>query len=68
MKINVGTVDKVARIIIGIGLLSLIFVLQDSLRWLGLIGIVPLATGLVGYCPLYALLGLSTCPAKASHA
>jgi hypothetical protein len=64
VKRNVGAVDKVARIIVGVGLLSLIFVLQDNLRWLGLVGIVPLATGLIGYCPLYSLFGLSTCPTK----
>jgi hypothetical protein len=64
MKLNVGVVDKVARIIIGLALLSLMFVLEGNLRWLGLVGIVPLATGLIGYCPLYSLLGLSTCTAK----
>lgn len=68
MKANVGAVDKVARIIIGLALLSLMFVLEGNLRWLGLVGIVPLATGLIGYCPLYSLLGLSTCSAKTSHA
>jgi hypothetical protein len=68
MKLNVGVVDKVARIIVGVGLLSLIVVLEGNLRWLGLVGIVPLATGLIGYCPLYSMLGLSTCPTKTSHA
>ena len=68
MKANVGAVDKVARIIIGFALLSLVFVLEGNLRWLGLVGIVPLATGLIGYCPLYSLLGLSTCTAKTRHA
>jgi hypothetical protein len=68
MKANVGAVDKVARIIIGLALLSLVFVLEGNLRWLGLVGIVPLATSLIGYCPLYYLLGLSTCTAKTRHA
>jgi hypothetical protein len=68
MKVNVGVVDKVARIVVGLGLLSLIFVLEGNLRWLGLVGIVPLATGVVGYCPLYSVLGLSTCPANTSQA
>ena len=68
MQLNVGGIDKVARIIVGVALLSLIFVLEGNLRWFGLVGIVPLATGLIGYCPLYSLLGLTTCPAKTSHA
>ncbi len=66
MNMNVGGVDKIVRIVLGVGLLSLIFVLEGSVRWLGLIGIVPLATGLIGYCPLYTVLGLSTCPVKAT--
>lgn len=66
MNINVGVVDKVVRIVVGLGLLSLVFVLEGNVRWLGLIGIVPLATGLIGYCPLYSVLGLSTCSMKPS--
>lgn len=66
MKINVGLIDKVVRVAAGVGLLSLLFVLEGSARWLGLFGIVPLATGLVGYCPLYAVLGFSTCAMKPS--
>jgi hypothetical protein len=65
MKINVGTVDKVVRIALGLGLLSLTLLLDGDARWLGLIGIVPLVTGSLGYCPLYSILGLSTCSAKA---
>ena len=61
---NVGGVDKVVRLVIGAGLLSLLFVLEGNARLLGLIGIVPLATALVGYCPAYTALGLSTCSAK----
>ena len=64
MKSNVGSVDKVIRIIVGIGLLSLFFVLEGSARYLGLIGIVPIATALMGWCPLYTLIGLNTCPLK----
>ena len=65
MKINVGMVDKVVRIVLGLGLLSFMFLLDGNARWLGLIGIVPLVTGAVGYCPLYSILGLNTCSAKA---
>ena len=68
MAVNVGGVDKVVRIVAGICLLGLIFVLEGSARWLGLIGIVPLATGLIGYCPLYSLIGMNTCPATARRA
>ena len=67
MNVNVGGADKVIRIIAGIALVSLFFVLKGDARWLGLIGVVALATGLVGYCPLYSVLRFSTC-AKTRHA
>lgn len=60
MKKNVGTIDKWIRIILGIALLGLIFILQSDWRWIGLIGIIPLVTGLVNYCPIYALFGIHT--------
>lgn len=59
---NEGTIDRVLRIIVGIGILSLTILGPRSL-W-GLVGLVPLLTGIVGYCPLYSLLGISTCPLK----
>lgn len=62
MKANVGGIDRTLRILAGIVLLALVFVLEGNARWLALIGFVPLATGLVGYCPAYALFGMSTCP------
>lgn len=55
---NIGTFDRVARLVIGLDLLSLVFVGPQSL-W-GLIGLVPLLTGLSGFCPSYALLGVKT--------
>jgi hypothetical protein len=62
---NVGTVDRVIRIVVGLALLAGFFLNADaSMRWLYLIGIVPLATGLMSTCPLYSLFGLSTCPMK----
>jgi hypothetical protein len=64
MTQNVGGVDKGLRIIIGIALLSLIFILEGNQRWLGLIGLVPLGTALMGWCPLYAIVGIKTCPAS----
>ncbi len=60
MPRNEGTVDRALRIILGLILLSLVFV-GPATPW-GLIGIVPLATGLAGFCPLYALFGIRTCP------
>jgi hypothetical protein len=60
MQKNVGTADKVIRIIIGLGLLSLVFTRQDSSRWIGLIGLVPLLTVAMSWCPLYTLLGIKT--------
>jgi hypothetical protein len=62
MKRNVGGIDKTLRIVVGLGLLSLLFILEGGARWLGLIGLVPLGTALIGFCPLYAILGVSTCP------
>lgn len=58
MTVNEGLVDRAIRIVLGIALISLVFVGPQT-RW-GLIGLVPLATGLVGFCPLYRLIGLST--------
>ncbi len=52
MKTNVGSVDKIVRVVVGIGLLSLFFILEGNMRFLGLIGIVPIATALMGWCPL----------------
>lgn len=62
MTKNEGKIDRTLRVIAGIVLLSLIFIGPQSL-W-GLIGIVPLATGLLGNCPLYSILGINTCPLK----
>jgi len=62
MKANVGGIDRVLRILAGIGLLSLVFLLDGASRWWGLVGLVPLATGLFSFCPVYPLLGVSTCP------
>jgi len=60
MKQNVGSVDRIIRVIIGIVLLSLLFFLDGSARWLGLIGIVPLLTAFISFCPLYTILGINT--------
>lgn len=63
MKQNVGTVDRLIRIVAGLALLSLIFILEGNSRWWGLVGLLPLATGLAGWCALYIPLGIDTCHA-----
>jgi Protein of unknown function (DUF2892) len=65
MQKNVGSADKIVRIVLGLGLLSLLFLLEAPMKYLGLIGIVPLATSLMGWCPLYTLLSVNTCKIKA---
>lgn len=60
---NVGTLDRILRIVIGLALIAGFFLNSEAnLRWLYLIGIVPLATGLMGSCLLYRVFGFSTCP------
>jgi hypothetical protein len=59
---NEGTVDRVLRVVGGAALISLVFVGPET-PW-GWIGVVPLVTGLIGNCPVYSLLGISTCPVK----
>ncbi|WP_280771451.1 YgaP family membrane protein [Salipaludibacillus daqingensis] len=61
MKSNVGSSDKVVRIVLGIVLLSLLFLVDGALKWFGLIGIVLILTALVNFCPLYRLFGINTC-------
>lgn len=60
MNANVGGIDRILRIVVGLVLLSLVFVGPKTL-W-GLMGLVPLATGLMRFCPVYPLLGINTCP------
>jgi len=59
MNPNVGTIDKVIRVIIGAALISLVFVGPQT-PW-GWIGVIPIVTALVSFCPLYAILGIKTC-------
>ncbi len=62
---NEGGLDRALRVIVGLGLVALFFLYPDaSWRTWTLIGVIPLLTGLVGWCPLYSMLGMSTCPAK----
>jgi hypothetical protein len=61
MPTNESSIDRALRVVLGIMVLSLVLVGPKTM-W-GLLGLVPLLTGLVGFCPLYRLLGISTCPA-----
>ena len=62
MKINVGGIDKVLRIVVGLALIVL--TLTGTIGVWGWIGIIPLATGVMGWCPLYHPIGLNTCSTK----
>lgn len=59
---NEGTVDRTVRVVLGLVLLSLVFVGPQT-PW-GWIGLIPLITGLLGRCPLYRLFGMNTCPLR----
>ncbi|MGC8500269.1 MAG: YgaP family membrane protein [Leptospirales bacterium] len=62
MKVNEGTIDRAVRILLGLVLISLVYV-GPKTPW-GWIGILPLVTGILGFCGLYALLGINSCPMK----
>ena len=62
MKINVGTIDRVLRIVAGLVLIAL--AATGTVGWWGWLGVVPLATGLFRFCPAYPLLGISAGPLK----
>lgn len=61
MKLNVGSIDRILRIVVGLALVAWALMGGPVWAWLG---VVPLGTGSVGFCPLYPLIGLNTCPAK----
>jgi hypothetical protein len=59
MKQNIHNIERVVRVVVGLGIVSLAFIgPQSPWAWLGL---VPVATGLLGWCPPYSLLGINTC-------
>lgn len=64
MKANVGGIDKVLRIVAGIALIAM--AAMGVIGMWGYIGVVPLLTGLMGWCPAYTLLGIKTCPMQKS--
>ena len=59
---NEGTVDRVLRVVVGLVLISLVFIGPQT-AW-GWIGVVPLITGAIGSCPAYSILGINTCGTK----
>jgi hypothetical protein len=61
MQANVGGFDRTARILVGIALILFALFSASEYRWWGLVGIVPLLTGLIRWCPLYAPFGIRTC-------
>lgn len=65
MKTNEGTIDRALRVIAGLVLIAL--AATGTVGLWGWIGIVPLATGLLGWCPAYTLLGINTCPMKSTQ-
>ena len=68
MKRNVGITDRAIRIVAGFALLTLVFILEGDARWWGLVGLLPLATGLVGWCALYVPFGIDTCGTETTGA
>ncbi len=61
---NIGSTDKIVRIVLALVFFSLFFILQGNLRFLALIGFIPLLTALIGVCPLYIPFGINTIKAK----
>lgn len=60
MKKNVGKTERMIRIFAGLAVLSLLFFADGNLKYLGFIGLIPLVTGALGYCPLYSIFNFST--------
>ena len=61
MKTNIGSIDRVIRIMVGVGILGAGYYFKS---WWGLVGMVPLLTAFVGFCPAYAPFGITTCSVK----
>lgn len=62
MKTNIGNIERGVRVVAGLALVGL--AATGTVGWWGWLGVVPLATGLVGWCPPYALLGINTCKTR----
>lgn len=64
MVSNMNQADKIVRVILGVALLSLLVILDGGIRWIGLIGLVLVASVLMNWCPIYAMLGINSNKAK----
>jgi hypothetical protein len=65
MKLNESNTDRIIRVVLALVFFVLAFTLKGALVWLmGLLGVVMLVTAIVGFCPIYALFGISTCSVK----
>jgi len=64
MKMNIGSIDKIIRILVGIFLVSMFFWVDSGLKYVGVMGLVLLVTSFIGFCPLYSFLGINTCKTK----
>jgi len=67
MQTNAGWIDRAIRMVIGAVLIAYAIPIgfqETGWNWVGWIGVIPLLTGIFGVCPLYSVLGISTCPAK----
>ncbi len=60
LKKNIGSIDRILRLVVGAALIIAYFMMENASPFL-LIGIIPLATGLISSCPLYSIIGLKTC-------
>ena len=63
-KRNMGTIDRSLRITVGIALIMVLILVEGPVRFTGLIGIVPILTAATGWCPIYSVFGVGTCPVK----
>lgn len=61
MTANVGTTDRIIRLVLALVLFTLFFILPGDAKWIGVAGFIPLITGLVNWCPLYTIFGINTC-------
>jgi len=64
MNVNEGSFDRIIRVIMGLIILALWFVLQGNAKYFALIGFIPLVTAILGWCPLYSIFGIKTCKSK----
>lgn len=62
MKVNMGSIDRALRVIVGLALIAIVFVGPQT-PW-GWLGVIPLATALMGSCPAYSIFGIKTCKIK----